>query len=307
MRREGLAGAVVLLVLAATGCGGEADASELPEISGSFGAEPRVGEFGPLPDGVVIDTVIEGEGDQVGANALVVADLVSYDWAEGSPGEPVFSSHAVGEQVLLSTEEFAAYVPEGAGSLSGHREGTRLAVAVPKGSSESGPPDGSEGAGLHVLDIVTHYPAARTVEGEMRPVSDPDLPSVEQEPGSEPRIDVPDGDPPTEPVAVPLIEGEGPQIRKGDRVVVQFTGVTWDDGAVFDSTWDWGGRPTAFPVGSGQIVPVWDAELPGVRVGSRVMLVAPPEYGYGAAGGKESLGISEDDTLVYVVDVLGVH
>ena len=35
------------------------------------------------------------------------------------------------------------------------------------------------------------------------------------------------------------------------------------------------------------------------------MIIAPPEYGYGEAG-NEGAGIKGTDTLVFVVDVLGV-
>jgi len=36
-----------------------------------------------------------------------------------------------------------------------------------------------------------------------------------------------------------------------------------------------------------------------------VMLVIPPSLGYGPAGGNASAGIQKDDTLVFVVDVVG--
>jgi peptidylprolyl isomerase len=45
--------------------------------------------------------------------------------------------------------------------------------------------------------------------------------------------------------------------------------------------------------------------LVGVPVGSRVLLSVPPVDGYGAAG-KNSAGITGTDTLVFVVDIVGV-
>jgi peptidylprolyl isomerase len=41
----------------------------------------------------------------------------------------------------------------------------------------------------------------------------------------------------------------------------------------------------------------------GVPYGSRVLIVAPPESGYGA-GGNPQAGITGDDTLVFVVDLV---
>ena len=45
--------------------------------------------------------------------------------------------------------------------------------------------------------------------------------------------------------------------------------------------------------------------LTGVPVGSRVMLVIPPDDGYGTSG-NTSAGIKGSDTLVFVVDILDV-
>ena len=49
----------------------------------------------------------------------------------------------------------------------------------------------------------------------------------------------------------------------------------------------------------------WNDGLAGIPVGSRVMLVIPPALGYGPAGGQPSAGIKKNDTLVFVVDILG--
>jgi predicted sulfurtransferase len=46
-------------------------------------------------------------------------------------------------------------------------------------------------------------------------------------------------------------------------------------------------------------------ELVGKTVGSRVLMVVPPADGYGAAGSPPK--ISGTDTLVFVVDILGVQ
>ena len=52
----------------------------------------------------------------------------------------------------------------------------------------------------------------------------------------------------------------------------------------------------------------WNEGLAGVPVGSRVMLVIPPALGYGAGrAARPSAGIKKTDTLVFVIDVLGVQ
>jgi FKBP-type peptidyl-prolyl cis-trans isomerase len=81
---------------------------------------------------------------------------------------------------------------------------------------------------------------------------------------------------------------------------VQYTGVIWSSGKVFDQSWGKGG-PTTFPLG--QVVPGFAKGLAGQTVGSQVVIVIPPSLGYGA-GGNSAAGISGTDTLVFVADIL---
>jgi peptidylprolyl isomerase len=79
--------------------------------------------------------------------------------------------------------------------------------------------------------------------------------------------------------------------------------VIWKTNKTFDSSWS-RSSPFAFNIGAGQVVKGWDQGLVGKTVGSRVMLVIPPAYGYGSAGASQA-GISGTDTLVFVVDIIG--
>ena len=61
---------------------------------------------------------------------------------------------------------------------------------------------------------------------------------------------------------------------------------------------------TATPqVLSGHLLPGLQTALDGKKMGSRVLAVLPPKYGYGSAGNSQA-GITGTDTLVFVVDVL---
>ncbi len=51
------------------------------------------------------------------------------------------------------------------------------------------------------------------------------------------------------------------------------------------------------------MIPGWDETLVGQTVGSQLILVIPPEQGYGSEGNANA-GISGTDTLVFVVDIL---
>jgi FKBP-type peptidyl-prolyl cis-trans isomerase len=99
-----------------------------------------------------------------------------------------------------------------------------------------------------------------------------------------------------------LIKGKGAVVKKGQELAVQYTGVNWRTGKVFDSSWA-RKAPLTTPVGEGQVIPGWDTGLVGQTVGSRVLLVIPPADGYGSSGLAQA-GIKGTDTLVFVVDIL---
>jgi FKBP-type peptidyl-prolyl cis-trans isomerase len=52
------------------------------------------------------------------------------------------------------------------------------------------------------------------------------------------------------------------------------------------------------------LIPAWDKALVGQPLGSRIMIIAPPDMAYGAQGSPPT--IPANATLVFVVDVLGV-
>ncbi len=100
----------------------------------------------------------------------------------------------------------------------------------------------------------------------------------------------------------PLIKGTGAVVKKGQDIAVQYTGVIWRTGKVFDSSWS-RNTPLTTVIGEGQVIKGWDTGLVGQTVGSRVLLVIPPADGYGSAGASAA-GIKGTDTLVFVVDIL---
>jgi len=64
---------------------------------------------------------------------------------------------------------------------------------------------------------------------------------------------------------------------------------------------------TATPqVLSGTLLPGLQAALQGKKMGSRVLAVLPPKYGYGANGNPQ-VGVTGTDTLVFVVDMIKAY
>ena len=122
-------------------------------------------------------------------------------------------------------------------------------------------------------------------------------------PGKAPTVVVPSGTPPTSLESADLITGTGPAAKAGDSVTVQYVLATYSSGKTIQSSWT--SQPFTFTLGAGQVIPGWDQGVAGMQVGGRRELIIPPALGYGSQS--PGAGISADDTLVFVVDLLKIN
>ena len=120
---------------------------------------------------------------------------------------------------------------------------------------------------------------------------------------TKPEVEVPSGPPPDELVVEDLEEGDGVEAQSGDTLTVHYTGVLYDNGQEFDSSYNTG-QPISFPLGASAVIPGWDEGLKGMKEGGRRQLVIPPDLAYGPAG--DPPDIPPDATLVFVIDLISV-
>ncbi len=145
-------------------------------------------------------------------------------------------------------------------------------------------------------------PGTPTVAGPAPAGAAGGLPTVSGAFGERAKVTLP-GPEPGGYSATVLTEGKGRTVAKGDLLIAHYLGQTWRGAKVFDQSYE-RGAPAQFPIGVGRVIPGWDEKLVGQRVGSRVLLVLPPDKGYGASGNPQA-GIEGTDTLVFVVDIVG--
>ena len=116
-----------------------------------------------------------------------------------------------------------------------------------------------------------------------------------------PTVTVPDGEAPAELQVAVLKKGEGAVIAENSDVVVNYQGQIWASKTIFDQSFD--KQPATF--NTGQVVPGFKKALEGQTVGSEILVTMPPVDGYGEACNSQA-GIAGTDTLVFLIDILGV-
>jgi peptidylprolyl isomerase len=119
--------------------------------------------------------------------------------------------------------------------------------------------------------------------------------------GKAPKVTIPASKPSTSLVTKTLAAGSGSVIAPTDSILANFEVYLWRGKThklLFSS---YNSTPEVLPVKIG--LTGLQTALSSAKVGSRVLAVLPPKYGYGANGNSQ-IGVKPTDTLVWVVDVL---
>jgi peptidylprolyl isomerase len=249
-----------------------------------------------------VRTLVEGDGPRVGARDSVTVDYVGVN---GRSGQVFDSSWQRGQQATFA---LGPGMIEGFNqALTGQTVGSRVLAAVPPASGYG--PGGNPQAGIRggdtlvfvvdIRDVVSTQPQGKALPP---PAGLPHLATTPQ--GTPVEFhETPQTAPAPQRLEVhTLIQGNGAKVQAGDQLTVHYLGQIYPGGKVFDQSYS-RGQPATFQVGVGSLIPGWDKGLVGLREGSRVVLVVPPDQGYGPQGNPQA-GIGGDDTLIFVVDIL---
>ncbi|MBB2955687.1 peptidylprolyl isomerase [Bifidobacterium commune] len=154
---------------------------------------------------------------------------------------------------------------------------------------------------IMVLTLVSQSKSLTRAKGEKVKDIPADLPKVTLGSNGSPSIDFNGYKPGDQLVSQTLIKGSGKKVAETDTIDAHYTGWVMDkDGkpSQFDSSWSQG---KAVQFSLQQVVKGWTQGLAGQTVGSQVLLVIPPELGY---GNQEKDKIPANSTLYFVVDIL---
>jgi peptidylprolyl isomerase len=267
------------------------------EVAGDAGAKPTVTVPFPWAINRSQNKVLDkGDGPLVLPGDVV---RVNYLGVDGRTGEVFDNSYDSGAPVSFSLNGVVTGFAKG---LTGQNVGSRILMAMPSddGYGDSGNGDTIEGGDslVFVAEIVST--SRRAVSGAVAEIP-AGLPLVTGD--IKPEVTLPANPKlPDDLQVVTLIEGDGEAIVDGGYAQVQYIEYAWSGETLtfIRQTYGQGTGPIYSYLGSA--VPAWNTALAGVKEGSRVLIVSPPDQAYPT--GNKKLGVAEGDYSVWVVDVL---
>ncbi|MFN8196144.1 MAG: FKBP-type peptidyl-prolyl cis-trans isomerase [Nocardioidaceae bacterium] len=273
-------------------------------VTGDVGAAPKVSwaDGGVSQSEPVRQVVTQGDGDTIAKGDKVFVQI----WVgNGTTKKQAYTSFT-GKPSVISVNT-SQTLPILANALEGQKVGSRLLVAQSASGAfgdPTGSPDlklGAKDTAVFLVDVVGALldgpQGADKTPAKWAPAIDAsgDLPiSLDFSGAPEPTGKF---------LRTTLVAGEGATLKAGDHVFVNYLGQVYNGKKPFDDSYS-KGQPFDFDLGGGSVIKGWDQGLVGVKVGSRVILQIPPDWGYGKDGAP-SVGIGPTDTLYFVVDILG--
>jgi peptidylprolyl isomerase len=275
----------------------------LVSVTGQAGKKPKVTFDKPFNTTKTESKVLaKGTGGKVAANDNVVVNYVGINGRDGKEFDTSWQQGR-GPTVFTLKEGPGGLIAGFLKGMIGKHVGDRVLITIP---SQDGYAQGNPQAGIKkgddlifVLDLMSRpLPEAK---GEA--VTPPDgLPTVKMDKASKLPVDitVPKTDAPAELVAEPLIRGEGDKVGEKSTVTFHYTAANWRTGKPFVSSWS-AGSPQTLPLAQTTVKGLREG-ITGQTVGSRLILVVPPDKGFGRD--LEQTDVKKSDTVVFVIDIL---
>lgn len=275
--------------------------AEPVSVSGASGQLPKIDFSAPLePPKSVISTVIHGDGGPVQNGESVVVNLTMIN---GRTGDLASSTYAEGQHPMVTTPNSESLFPVVQQALQGANAGDRVLIeATSKDAfgTAGAPQYGVEGGdpmvmvvdvmGVPPSDILPHAVGRPESQGRQWPtvLLSGRIPQGLHFTTKRPR--------PRQAHSKVLIEGQGPKIRVGNIVALQYLKQRWGAKSPEETTWPNPAQIYIFDSAGG--LQGWQKAVLGAAQGSRILVRIPVESGASPA--------KRGRQMVYLIDVLGV-
>jgi peptidylprolyl isomerase len=275
--------------------------------TGAVTANPAFGQApdikipdAPAPPGLQVQVLTEGTGPAVTGQDNVKINYEGVAYSTKKVFDGTFETNQPAEFYL------EGLIKGWSQGLAGKKVGSRVLMTIPGelgyGAAGSGDDIKSNETLVFVVDLISSSPGYAT--GKAIPPN-PDLPTVVTDGPKVVNLTFPAGkNPPATLVSQVVIEGGGAPVAATDQISQQQAQWVWG-GQFLGSSWG-GLGPQAVALGGETSSPIMKAVtegLVGKKVGSRVMLVIPPDRAFGATGSPTN-NIPANATLVLVVDIV---
>ncbi|MFP3990202.1 FKBP-type peptidyl-prolyl cis-trans isomerase [Streptomyces sp. E11-3] len=265
-----------------------------------FGEKPTLSKGkGDPPKELKVNVLSEGKGEPLKKGDAVEVNYLGQAWDSNKPFDNSFDR---GEPFQL-TLGAGGVIKGWDQGLEGQKVGSRVELGIPPelGYGAQGQGDIKPNATLvFVVDIVKGTSIPKSAKGSEVAQDNIDLPKVgTNTDGKAPSVDIPKKDAPKKLVSNYVIEGSGDEVKATDTIVVKYVASVWKDRKQFDSTYEQD-KTATMPLEQVSVKGLKDG-LTGKKVGSRVLLVLPPDQAF---GDKEQQNIPANSTLVFSVDIL---
>ena len=268
---------------------------------GKPGSKPEISFDTPLKvENQSHQVIQEGDGDVIQDGDRVCTRSIAIDSKNGKEINSTWDEETPECSIVIDKTSIPAYYDV----FRGQKINTTIAIGIDdqQEGGQSGSGKDSQGSSyIMALTFVSKTKDLKRAEGEKVKDIPADLPKISLSNTGKPSLDLNNYKPTNTLVSQTLIKGKGAKVGEHQTVSANYTGWLASDGKQFDSSWD---RGQASDFSLDQVVKGWQQGLAGQTVGSQVLVIVPPDLGY---GDQEKSGIPANSTLIFVVDILAAY
>ncbi|MCX8644102.1 FKBP-type peptidyl-prolyl cis-trans isomerase [Bifidobacterium sp. B4081] len=304
-RSKRLLGAMTALALffGLSACGGKSDGGGHPgdtmqgvSASGKLGSKPDISFKTPFKvENQTHQVIQKGDGEVIRDGDRVCTRSLALDAKTGKVINSTWDKSSPECSIVISKKSIPAYYD----TFKGLKVNSTVAVGI----DESGSGSSSQATSSYIMALTFVSRSKNLTRAQGQKVTDlpSDLPKISLDDKGKPSLDLNGYQPKGGLVVQPLIKGKGAKVGQHQSVSANYTGWLASDGKQFDSSWD---RGQASDFSLDQVVKGWQQGLAGQTVGSQVLLIVPPDLGYGS---QQQQKIPANSTLIFVVDILAAY